>query len=98
MALITCRLCNYQFSDQAKLCPKCGHPNHFLPKHNKTIAGFLALLLGGLGLHKFYLGQVFWGVFYMVFCWTFIPAIISFFEAISIFSMSEENFRNTYEK
>jgi TM2 domain-containing membrane protein YozV len=43
---------------------------------DKTTAAILSLLLGGLGVHKFYLGKGVWGLLYLVFCWTFIPAII----------------------
>src|SRR5581483_10947012 len=41
----------------------------------------LALFLGGVGAHRFYLGQVGLGVLYLLFCWTFIPVFISFIEA-----------------
>ena len=41
----------------------------------------LALFLGGLGAHKFYLGQIGLGVLYIVFCWTFIPSIVALIEA-----------------
>lgn len=63
---------------------------------NRTTAAILALFLGGLGLHKFYLGNWMWGLVYLFFCWTFIPAIISFFEAIALFMMSDENFNEKY--
>jgi TM2 domain-containing membrane protein YozV len=49
-----------------------------------TTAVLLALFLGGLGAHKFYLGQIGLGVLYLVFCWTFIPAIISLIECFMI--------------
>ena len=41
----------------------------------------LALFLGGLGIHKFYVGQPGLGVLYLLFCWTFIPSIIAIGEA-----------------
>jgi len=53
-------------------------------KKNPTTAVLLALFLGGLGIHKFYLGQTGMGVVYIIFCWTYIPAIIAFFEAFGI--------------
>lgn len=62
---------------------------------NKTTAGLLALFLGGLGVHNFYLGKTS-GIFYLLFCWTFIPAIIAFFEAIMLFTMSQEDFDTKY--
>lgn len=49
-------------------------------KHDGT--GFaLAFLLGGLGAHRFYLGQIWQGVLYVLFCWTWVPAILALFEA-----------------
>src|SRR5688500_4448219 len=42
----------------------------------KTTAGILAILLGGLGIHKFYLGKIGMGILYILFCWTYIPAIV----------------------
>jgi TM2 domain-containing membrane protein YozV len=44
-------------------------------------AAVLAVVLGGVGAHKFYLGQPGLGVLYLVFCWTFIPSIIALFDA-----------------
>lgn len=56
----------------------------------------MALFLGGFGIHKFYLGRIGWGVVYLVFCWTFIPAIISFIEFIVYLVMSGESFNKKY--
>lgn len=47
---------------------------------NKVVYCILALFLGGLGVHKFYAGKTGKGVLYLVFCWTYIPAIIALFE------------------
>jgi TM2 domain-containing membrane protein YozV len=53
-------------------------------KKDPTAAVLLALFLGGFGIHKFYLGQTGWGVVYLIFCWTGIPAVIAFFESFTI--------------
>ncbi|MBW8011005.1 MAG: NINE protein [Chloroflexi bacterium] len=53
-------------------------------KKDPTIAVVLALLLGGLGAHKFYLGETGLGILYLVFSWTLIPYIIGFFEAFTM--------------
>jgi TM2 domain-containing membrane protein YozV len=53
-------------------------------KKDPTAAVLLALFLGGLGIHKFYLGQTGLGVLYLIFCWTGIPSLIAFFEAFVI--------------
>ena len=41
-----------------------------------------ALLVGGIGVHKFYAGRVGLGIVYLLFCWTFIPALIALIEGI----------------
>lgn len=47
-----------------------------------TTAGvLLALFLGGLGVHHFYMGAWFLGVVYLLFCWTFVPAAVALIEA-----------------
>lgn len=53
-------------------------------RKNPTTAVVLALLLGGLGAHKFYLGQMGLGILYLVFSWTGIPSIVAFIEAFTI--------------
>jgi TM2 domain-containing membrane protein YozV len=63
---------------------------------SKLTAALFALLLGGLGIHKFYLGSVGWGIGYLLFCWTFIPAIIGFIEGILLLVMSESDFNKKY--
>jgi TM2 domain-containing membrane protein YozV len=63
---------------------------------NRTTAALLALFLGGLGLHKFYLDKWVWGIIYLIFCWTFIPAVISLFEAIGLFMINDEKFNAMY--
>jgi TM2 domain-containing membrane protein YozV len=63
---------------------------------NKVTAGLLALFLGGLGVHKFYLGQTGLGILYLVFCWTGIPAIIALIEGIIYFSTSDISFYQKY--
>jgi TM2 domain-containing membrane protein YozV len=63
---------------------------------SRIAAALLALFLGWLGVHKFYLGQILWGFVYLVFCWTFIPAIIAFIEFILFLVMSDEKFDQKY--
>ncbi len=63
---------------------------------DKTTAALLAILLGGLGIHKFYLGKGALGLLYLVFCWTFIPAIIGLIEGILLLLMSKQDFDLDY--
>jgi len=63
---------------------------------SKTTAGVLALVLGGLGAHKFYLWKTGLWILYLIFCWTYIPAIIAFIEGIVILTASDEKFYSKY--
>ncbi|MBP8705672.1 MAG: TM2 domain-containing protein [Candidatus Cloacimonas sp.] len=53
-------------------------------KKNPTTAVLLALFLGGVGAHKFYLGQTGLGIVYLLFSWTTIPGWIALIEAFSL--------------
>lgn len=63
---------------------------------DKVTAGVLALFLGGLGAHKFYLGRWVQGILYLLLCWTFIPAALGVLEAIVYFANSRQWFDATY--
>lgn len=63
---------------------------------SKVAAFLLAWLLGGIGGHKFYLNRVGQGILYLLFCWTFIPAMIAFVEGIVYITMDEERFWQKY--
>jgi TM2 domain-containing membrane protein YozV len=65
---------------------------------NKTVAALLALFFGGLGIHKFYLGQHGWGIAYLLFFWTLIPALFSFFECIRFFMISDQAFNEKFNR
>lgn len=105
-----CYACASILDARAELCPRCGVRQPPIPamapapqmalvprtSKNRTTAGVFALLLGGLGIHKFYLGQVGLGILYLVFCWTMIPSLIAFVEGIILLTMSEESFAQKY--
>ena len=50
----------------------------------------LTLVLGGIGAHRFYLGQVGLGLLYLFFCWSFIPALVAFVELFLITARTRE--------
>ena len=62
-------------------------------KHH-TEAGILAIVLGGLGIHKFYLGKYGKGLLYVAFCWTFIPAVIGVMQGVHYLTESQEQFED----
>ena len=75
-----------------------------MSEKTKGTAILLALLFGGLGVHKFYMNQSGLGVLYFVFSITLIPALISIIDIIMLLCTSEVefdmkvNFRRTYKK
>lgn len=94
---------------EAEICPKCGVRQHNSlsngtssgkPLKSKIAAGLFALFLGGIGVHKFYLGNVSAGVLYLLFFWTFIPAFIAFIEGIIYLTYhgSDEQFTERYAR
>ncbi|HOO27728.1 MAG TPA: TM2 domain-containing protein [Lachnospiraceae bacterium] len=56
------------------------HPNE--KKVNKYCYILLAVFLGDFGIHQFYAGRVRRGILYLIFCWTFIPELLSIFDII----------------
>ncbi len=101
-----CSDCAAIIKAKAEICPKCGvrqitapqPPTAFplSPPKNKSTATILAILLGALGAHKFYLNKPRLGVFYLVFVWTFIPAIIGLIEGLTYAFSSDEDFNRQY--
>lgn len=65
---------------------------------NKVAAGVLAILLGGIGVHKFYLGQIGLGIVYVLFCWTGIPSLAGLIEGIIYLTSTDEQFYAKYVK
>ena len=51
-------------------------------KVNKVAYCIICLLLGGIGIHSFYAGKIGQGVCMLLFCWTWIPAIIALVQLI----------------
>jgi len=65
-------------------------------RRSKTTAGLLAIFLGGVGAHKFYLGQMTNGILYVVFCWTLIPALLGLIDGFIILAMTPERFAQRF--
>ncbi|CAM5193531.1 TM2 domain-containing membrane protein YozV OS=Castellaniella defragrans OX=75697 GN=HNR28_000453 PE=4 SV=1 [Castellaniella defragrans] len=67
------------------------------PATQRRIAILLALFLGWLGVHRFYLGQIGWGLVILVIAWIFLPlaAVIGLIDAIRYLFMDEETFSAT---
>ena len=100
-----CQNCGGQLAAGAVFCASCGTPvgqaAHAQPTlaaapgkapKSKVTAGVLGILLGGLGIHKFYMGKIGAGVVYLLLCWTYIPAIIGLIEGILYLTQDDATF------
>jgi len=93
-----CSSCGEPIKEAAEICPECGvrqEPAGSSGKDRVT-AGILALLLGGIGAHKFYLEETRLGILYLCFSWTLIPALIGFIEGILYLTKSDVEFERQY--
>ena len=63
---------------------------------SKTTAILLSFFLEGLGVHRFYLGQIGLGFLYLIFFWTFIPLFVSLIDFIVFLAMSDQEFDKKY--
>jgi TM2 domain-containing membrane protein YozV len=94
-----CRDCGSVIKAQAEICPKCGVRQKqpvLATARNRTTAALFAFFLGGIGAHRFYLGQAGLGILYLLFCWTLVPAFIGLIEGIVYLSMSDTSFNARY--
>lgn len=91
-----CQNCGSDTAEKAVLCVSCGVDLMRSSEKSKVVAGILALVLGGIGAHKFYLGQPVLGILYLLFTWTFIPMLVGIVEGILYFSMSEHAFEEKF--
>lgn len=73
---------------------------------NKITAGLLAIFLGGLGAHYFYMGKfniaIVWLLAFIFLFWTgivpIVLCIISFLQGITYFSYTQENWEKFINK
>jgi TM2 domain-containing membrane protein YozV len=68
-------------------------------RRNKWAAAVLAFLLGGIGVHRFYLGNYGWGLLYLLFSWTLVPLVplvLSFLEGFGLLLTSRDRFDREY--
>jgi TM2 domain-containing membrane protein YozV/ribosomal protein L40E len=100
-----CFECGSIINARAEICPKCGVRQMPVQTgigvssssgRNRIVAAIFAILLGGLGIHKFYLGRVGQGILYLLFSWTLVPVLIGFIEGVVYLTMSDAAFNTKY--
>ena len=106
------RLLNSEFSSTPKVKPPSLEPTTLMvphaqaqaPEKSKVAAGLLALFVGSLGIHKFYLGYKSEGIIMLVITLLgslvligpFVMGVISLIEGIIYLTKSDEDFNRTY--
>lgn len=102
-----CSGCSEKIDPSLITCPHCHaaqgleslagiDPN--IQIKNQKIAIWFSFLLGGFGLHKFYLGQYLKGSVYLIFSWTLVPMVVSWFDGLRTLKMSPFNFEQRYRR
>lgn len=93
-----CINCGELVHKQAELCPECGveQPSAGERNSDQIVAGILAILIGGLGVHKFYQGNMRNGVLYLCFFWTAIPALLGLIEGVLMLLADESEYEQKW--
>ena len=89
-----CDACSEQIDTRAEICPKCGVRQR--RPVSKAALLLLTFFLGGIGAHKFYLGKYWQGALYLLFFWTYIPALAALVELIIYAFTGEERLNEKY--
>jgi len=111
-ARINCPICDEDISARAKKCRHCGEALDpqlqqtemmragggvpYTRTKSKVAAGIFAILLGFVGVHKYYLGRIGQGILYTLFSITGIPALLGLVEGIIYLTMDDERFWQKY--
>jgi len=62
---------------------------------SRAAAAALAIFAGSFGAHRFFLGQ-WWGVFYLLLCWTGLPFLVAVIEGIVFMLTDQEAWNRKY--
>ena len=102
---VRCSQCRERIGLNVAICPQCHagqglealagiDPNVHIKNQNLTI--WFGLLFGVFGVHQFYLGHYVRGSLYLVFCWTLVPMIVGWVDAVRTLTMSTFKFNQRY--
>ena len=94
-----CRACGQGIHQTASSCPNCGAPQQRVAPFSiksQSVAVLLAALLGGLGIHRFYLGKPLSGVLYFLFSWSGVPSMVALVEVFFMTFMRQDAWARKY--
>ena len=95
--MLNCKGCDNEIHSSASSCPKCGASRRSKRYKNKLVTAAFAFFLGGFGAHRFYLGQ-WWGVFYLLLFWLWIPGLIALIEFIYFLVCDQDKWDTKYNE
>lgn len=97
---VYCPDCGTRMPENVKFCPKCGRafPSSGRDRKDKLAAGLLAIFLGYLGIHYFYLGKTTGGIITIVLslCTCGVWSLITLIQGILMLTMTEDAFNEKY--
>lgn len=93
-----CTECGESIKADAEICPECGvrQQSSGETSSDQVVAGVLAIVLGFVGAHKFYQGNIKYGVLYLCFFWTAIPGLLGLVEGILMLIADEAEYEEKY--
>lgn len=92
-----CKSCGSEVDGDIPKCPNCGAIQDTFTYKSRIAAATLAIFGGIFGAHRFFLGQ-WWGIFYLLFFWTYIPWIVGLVEGIVFLATSQDNWNKKYNQ
>lgn len=93
-----CPACGKTYAQPPDVC-ECGAiALRVVGNKKKKIVILLALFLGWMGAHRFYLGQPFKGALYLLFFWTLVPFFFSLIDIGEYIFTNPYNFNVKYNK
>ena len=93
-----CSKCGTKLSRDLNFCTNCGEAVFLVSNKDRVVAGILAIFLGWLGIHYFYMGKTTAGflciLLSLVSCSLW--AVVMFAQGIVILCMSDSDFKSKY--
>lgn len=99
---VYCIHCGEKMSADSRFCPNCGTINRQAARpdtgKDRLLTGLLAIFLGTLGIHYFYIGKNTAGVICILLCLCTcgIWSVITFIQGIVILTLSDDEFDDKF--
>ena len=99
---VYCPNCGTKVPENVRFCPKCGREicqsGNRTGQKDKLVAGLLAIFLGYLGIHYFYLGKTTGGIITIVLslCTCGLWSVVTLIQGILMLVSTDEAFAETY--